>query len=64
MEAAHDTVDELGKLGVIQFNDVSELFILLRSLFGCSFEWRCLLGRVDRERSLLGEFELIRLYSP
>lgn len=25
IEAAHDTVDELGKLGVIQFRDVSTL---------------------------------------
>jgi V-type H+-transporting ATPase subunit a len=26
VEAAHDTVDELGKLGVIQFRDVSITF--------------------------------------
>jgi V-type H+-transporting ATPase subunit a len=25
VEAAHDTVDELGKLGVIQFKDVSDV---------------------------------------
>lgn len=28
-EAAHDTIEELGKLGIVQFRDVSDLFLLI-----------------------------------
>ena len=33
IEAAHDTVDELGKVGLVQFVDVSFPFV---RFFGCS----------------------------
>ena len=35
IEAAHDTVDELGKLGLVEFKDVSKFSFCLRHRF-CS----------------------------
>ena len=33
IEAAHDTIDELGKLGLVQFRDVGFFFIILQKSF-------------------------------